>query len=254
MNYGNLNGGISAVALRELTGMPVETSDVSKEDAETFYAKIKQADKWNYVMTAGCTNEHAGLVTGHSYTMLGIVELSNGVQLIKLRNPWGKEQYSGPWNDKDPQWTDALKTEAGLTVADDGIFHIPLEDFKIAFTNYAILEYWDWNVAEQEVKGAGKSFKASLTSDVDQEVILTLDYENSRHVGPGCAMPNLNYNIYVNGGEPQAVGGGYGQIKVQATAGTPVGLEIINWGDAAYEGDFFLHTYAEKSKVPITLA
>jgi len=113
--------------------------------------------------------------------------------------------------------------------------------------------YQDWNVGEAEVKGAGKEYAASFTSDVDQEVILTLDYQNARQVGPGCAMPNLNYNIYVDDGEPQAVGGGYGQFKINATGGQKVGLKIINWGDAEVDGDFFLHTYAADSKVEIVL-
>lgn len=113
MNYANLNGGLSSIALRELTGMPVVSGNVRQEDAEEFYAKIKDADSKNYVMTTGCTTEHANLVTGHSYTLLGIQELTEGGevvhQLIKLRNPWGKEQYQGPWNDKDEQWTEEFK-------------------------------------------------------------------------------------------------------------------------------------------------
>jgi len=99
-------------------------------------------------MVAGCTHEHANLVTGHAYTLLGIQELTQDgevvQQLIKLRNPWGKEQYDGPWKDDDPQWTEEFKEQAGLTVANDGIFHIPLDDFKQAFDAYDILMYQDW--------------------------------------------------------------------------------------------------------------
>jgi len=30
-------------------------------------------------------------------------------KVIKAMNPWGKEEYNGPWNDKDSRWTEAYK-------------------------------------------------------------------------------------------------------------------------------------------------
>lgn len=62
-----------------------------------------------------------------------------------MRNPWGEEQYAGPFRDDDPQWTEAWKEQAGLVVANDGIFFIPLEDFKKAFNDYQIVMYQEWN-------------------------------------------------------------------------------------------------------------
>lgn len=56
-------------------------------------------------MTANCMNEHASLITRHAYTILGAVKLSTGDTLLKMRNPWGAEKYSGDWSDQDPRWT-----------------------------------------------------------------------------------------------------------------------------------------------------
>ena len=57
-------------------------------------------------MTAACINPHASLVTGHAYTLVDSVQLKQDGkvvhELFKMRNPWGKEKYSGPWNDHDP--------------------------------------------------------------------------------------------------------------------------------------------------------
>jgi len=64
-------------------------------------------------MAAACMHAHASLVTGHAYAMLGTVKLSNGVQLVQLRNPWGREQYAGPYSDDSSDWTPALRAEAG---------------------------------------------------------------------------------------------------------------------------------------------
>jgi len=100
-----------------------------------------EADRKQYTMTAGCYTPHHNLVTGHAYTLLGAIELTNGPKLLKVRNPWGKERYDGPFSDDDPQWTDAWKQEAGLVQENDGVFHIPLEGFRTAFGDYTILYY-----------------------------------------------------------------------------------------------------------------
>ena len=46
-----------------------------------------------------------GLVGSHAYTLLGAADLKEGNKtvhkLIKVRNPWGHEMYTGPWRDDD---------------------------------------------------------------------------------------------------------------------------------------------------------
>ena len=40
-----------------------------------------------------------GLVGSHAYTVLGVVDESlESPRLIKLRNPWGEQHYTGPWS------------------------------------------------------------------------------------------------------------------------------------------------------------
>lgn len=57
----------------------------------------------------------------------------NSVNLVKLRNPWGKFEWSGTWGDKSEEWTEEQKAnldydpEAGN---DDGIFWMNFDDFK----------------------------------------------------------------------------------------------------------------------------
>lgn len=49
----------------------------------------------------------------HAYTILGTYTLSNGVQLVKIRNPWGREKYHGPWSDDSELWTPVFEREVG---------------------------------------------------------------------------------------------------------------------------------------------
>lgn len=94
-------------------------------------------------MTAACMKELFDLHSGHAYTLVGAIELSNGQKLVKMRNPWGSEHYDGPWNDSDPAWTTELKKEAGLEVKDDGYFFMAIVDFKKVFKTLTVLMYKD---------------------------------------------------------------------------------------------------------------
>lgn len=47
-----------------------------------------------------------GICSGHAYTVLSVLTLSDGTQLLKIRNPWGTENYNGPWSDKSELWTE----------------------------------------------------------------------------------------------------------------------------------------------------
>jgi len=51
------------------------------------------------------------LVLGHAYTLLGVQKLSDGVRLIKLRNPWGEDSWKGDYGWKSEKWTPELLKE-----------------------------------------------------------------------------------------------------------------------------------------------
>ena len=71
---------------------------------------------------------------GHAYSVLGTKGLSNGVRLVKIRNPWGNETFTGAWSDNSDKWTDELAKEAGLNVNEwDGIFYMSIEDYAKQF-------------------------------------------------------------------------------------------------------------------------
>lgn len=54
-----------------------------------------------------------GLIDAHAYSLISAkqVTLDKGgkVNLIKVRNPWGKKEWSGDWSDKSPKWTENTK-------------------------------------------------------------------------------------------------------------------------------------------------
>ena len=76
--------------------------------------------------------ETEGIIPDHAYTILGTYDITTKdeqVWLIKLRNPWGKQEWIGNWSDKSAKWTKKLREKVGINDQDDGIFVIPIENY-----------------------------------------------------------------------------------------------------------------------------
>lgn len=143
------NGGTSCDALRDITGSPTIHIDLKEEEEErTALERVIDADKKNFIINVsskgqGETKNAQGIIAGHAYTLSAVKTLSNGTTLLKLRNPWGKGEWTGNWGDKSNLWTPALKQEAGWTDTDDGTFFMTYNDFKNNFDGITIAHYHD---------------------------------------------------------------------------------------------------------------
>ncbi|XP_073741491.1 calpain-12 [Callorhinus ursinus] len=84
-----------------------------------------------------------GLVKGHAYSVTGTYKVTLGftkVRLLRLRNPWGRVEWTGAWSDSCPRW-DALPAEwrdALLVKKEDGEFWMELKDFLRHFNTVQI--------------------------------------------------------------------------------------------------------------------
>eukprot|EP01043_Picozoa_sp_COSAG02_P009578 COSAG02_NODE_327_length_24561_cov_92.867754_17_plen_735_part_00 len=72
-----------------------------------------------------------GLINGHAYSVLCIVETAGGHRLLNLRNPWGSYEWNGDFSDESDKWTPELKLEVGADDSEgDGVscqlVHSPL--------------------------------------------------------------------------------------------------------------------------------
>ena len=187
--------------------MPVVTADSSKQSEDEFFKVVTDADKKNYIMAASCSVKNdIGLYTNHVYTLLGTYHLVGGPQVLKMRNPHGhgSEKYKGGFSDDDPNWTEAWKKQVNFVKANDGVFFISLKDFKTYFKWYAIALYQDWHKDHHEVRAKGMNHMWEMSTPVDQDAAICLDYESKRQV------PHSNqcrsefgfhqqfYGVYVN--------------------------------------------------------
>lgn len=77
-----------------------------------------------------------GIVQGHAYTLLNATYLTykgKKIQLLQIRNPWGKGEFKRDWSDKDKKWKEVSQVEKERIgykeVREDGIFFISFDDF-----------------------------------------------------------------------------------------------------------------------------
>lgn len=93
-------------------------------------------------------NTPQGLAANHAYTVLGVASITkNGkeVRLVKVRNPWGDNQYNGPWSEKSGDWTAELKAEVdaklgGVGHGDAGVFYMDITTYRLNFDGTDINE------------------------------------------------------------------------------------------------------------------
>ncbi|CAM9380169.1 unnamed protein product [Ectocarpus sp. 6 AP-2014] len=110
-----------------------------------------------------------GLVSTHAYSVLEVRELPPGVRgarqpsirdwaglgsaaaaaeqgrrrdgeasgqplrLVRVRNPWGKREWTGDWGEKSEKWSDTVRAELGWSEKNDGTFWMTWQDFMTRF-------------------------------------------------------------------------------------------------------------------------
>ncbi|KAJ3479673.1 hypothetical protein NLI96_g8895 [Meripilus lineatus] len=80
-----------------------------------------------------------GLVPLHAYSVLKVVEYKEK-RFVLLRNPWGNSEWTGPWSDGSPEWTDEWRGALELLdhrPGNDGVFVMEYRDF---LKQFAVLE------------------------------------------------------------------------------------------------------------------
>ena len=92
--------------------------------------------------------EHEGLVDDHAYTLMGAhtIYLDNNEtteRLMKIRNPFGRKEWTGDWGDKSSLWTARTRLQVNGEDQEDGIFFISFNHFMKFFTATSICYYMD---------------------------------------------------------------------------------------------------------------
>lgn len=143
-NYERIIGGMGYEGLRTLTGMPTYYISHGKgSDKAGSWKTLKALAGKNFPMTTPCCHNGGkyGLVSGHAYTLLDVLALSDGTKLAKVRNPWSSERYNGPWSDSSSKWTEKFKKEAGWKKSNDGAFFLPFDTYVTYYWGASVSYY-----------------------------------------------------------------------------------------------------------------
>ena len=164
-NYGALKGGLGRLPFKAFTGnMPIEywisasgdkISPAYNEgvkaphlDKEMLFNVLHGAISDRLIVCAGTqgkgeVTDKQGLVSGHMYSVLDVCTVNNGQEkLIRLRNPWGKSEWTGAYSENDTATKGWKADDNGYFLGlfsnenrksnngkDDGIFWMPFDEF-----------------------------------------------------------------------------------------------------------------------------
>ena len=164
-SYGAISGGYIAEGLHDLTGAATEMISFSSRefDSEDLWVRLLSYASCGFRMGAATSFSAEGIVGGHAYSILEVVELHDvkkGVQmkltdvfaaggarvasastdvetlrLVKLRNPWGRREWRGEFSSKSMAWTKRLGDTLSRTRADDGTFWMSYQDVLVHFSS-----------------------------------------------------------------------------------------------------------------------
>ena len=140
--YENIISGNATESLEFLTPAPIDTFPHEEEDNNYLLENIKMALNNKYIVLADTNiNENAnveklaklGLITNHAYQVIDTANIKNpngdDIQLLKLKNLLGKNEWSGDWSDNSLKWTQEAIDHINLEKKEDGIFWMSFNDY-----------------------------------------------------------------------------------------------------------------------------
>ncbi|KAI1628842.1 hypothetical protein EDD37DRAFT_23259 [Exophiala viscosa] len=193
-DFASIDGGFTGEAIEDLTGgVTTEIYSTDILDREDFWNnELLQVGKTflfgcatgfysDWLDTSGQPREREGIAENHAYSIMDAKEVG-GHRLLKLRNPWGKKEWTGKWSDGDSVWNASWMDLLDHKFGNDGIFWISFEDL---LKKYQIIDRTrifgpEWHVTQcwtsLSVSWSAEyhSTKFSLTLEKKAQVVIVL--------------------------------------------------------------------------------
>ncbi|KAG9088452.1 hypothetical protein FS749_002148 [Ceratobasidium sp. UAMH 11750] len=152
-----------------------------------------------------------GLFAGHAYSVISAIEV-NGKRFLRVRNPWGKTEWTGAWSDGSKEWTPewlALLPDLGHKFGNDGEFLMEYSDFLKTWTMIERSKLFDsgWKMSSMWLNVNSRSFPCawnygdvsftfSVTEDAPAVIVLSqLDDRYFSEIS-GYSQWTLEFVIY----------------------------------------------------------
>ena len=177
--YLNVEKGSMEESLHAMTGAPtteyiMDNEKDTPETIEEHWDLLLRGRNNGYILGAGTVNGKSGrtrtskgidtttgLVLGHAYSILGVYEIAMeggkprrlglkdktnpaNLRLIKIRNPWGRSDWTQPSTVKFTQWSPELKQLVHYEEkGDDGVWFITFKNFHSEFASFVVSKFRD---------------------------------------------------------------------------------------------------------------
>ncbi|XP_030626334.1 calpain 2, (m/II) large subunit, like isoform X2 [Chanos chanos] len=140
--YEALSGGTTTEGFEDFTGGIAEVHELSRPSPHLFKIIQKALRRGSLLgcsidITSSADSEAVTsqqLVKGHAYSVTGAEEVvyrGELTKLIRIRNPWGQVEWTGPWSDRSSQWQQISDEDRDRLShrAEDGEFWMSFSDF-----------------------------------------------------------------------------------------------------------------------------
>ncbi|KAH9361340.1 hypothetical protein HPB48_006902 [Haemaphysalis longicornis] len=175
--YDQLQLGHTGRALQDLTGGVAQTFRMAHVDPPMAFSMVSSAVPRSTLMAACIIPDHHkaparlnnGLYTQHAYSVTGIakVRVKQGeVTLIRLRNPWGRGEWNGPWSDRSWEWDGLSDRDRQLLGVrqppSEGEFWMSFDDFTLHFTHLDLVHIGPDDWMQESALHSKKPWRAVL--------------------------------------------------------------------------------------------
>lgn len=161
-DFASIDGGFTGEAIEDLTGgvtTEIYSTDILDKDA-FWRDELMQVGKQflfgcatgfysNWLDTSNEPRERDGIAEGHAYSIMDAKEIK-GHRLLKVRNPWGRKEWTGKWSDGSSEWTAEWMQLLDHKFGNDGIFWISYEDLLKNYQHFDRTRIFgpEWNVTQ----------------------------------------------------------------------------------------------------------
>uniref|UniRef100_H2LWA2 Calpain-1 catalytic subunit n=1 Tax=Oryzias latipes TaxID=8090 RepID=H2LWA2_ORYLA len=149
--YEALSGGSTSEGFEDFTGGVTEMYDLIKPPPDLFGIISRAVERGSLLgcsidITSSTDREAVTfkkLVKGHAYSLTGVDEVmyrGNLTRLVRMRNPWGEMEWTGPWSDDSKEWSyvDSSVRDRLQNRSEDGEFWMAFSDFLREFSRVEI--------------------------------------------------------------------------------------------------------------------
>ncbi len=210
-SYEDIIPGNSSDAFEFLTPAPFDNYFHTQDISSSLFNIIQEASNKNYIILADITEtkntnldtlSKMGLITNHAYSVIGTAVLKkpngNEIQLIKMKNIWGTNEWIGDWSDKSLKWTQEFKKAVGLQEKEDGIFWMSYDDYLQFYTTTHIAQVYsnfNYNVIKMKNKEEQNICKIHVERGGSGYFMLNLkntriynNLKNQNYINPYCSV------------------------------------------------------------------